>query len=855
MLGQLFRHWTYQLLAPGALLRGRYDSFRKLLEEDKRCLELITALEEIRHGQVQADWARVESLLRALAWASASLARHLTAMNPGQYLDLEPSLRDLLARLEPLARLPEPDAAPPYVLGLEQAATLHRKAGGKAWNLGRVLAGAGLPVPPGFVVSASAFFAFLEHNGLAPRLGELLARVRLDEPGRLEELCAEMQAMVLGGELPPLVEQAVAEAATGLASGPGAARALAVRSSAVGEDSGDGGCHGEGSEVSFAGQYESILGVAPEEAGQAWRRVIASKYSARAVAYRVRYGLADSETPMAVLVLAMVRARASGVVYSLDPAPAERPRIGVYAVRGLGESLVDGSTLPDMFYLSRPDNPALVKSVIQSSVQEGVAGRPMAVLDRVSVKTLADWGLVLERLFGCPQDVEWAQDEDGELYVIQSRPLQAGAPHGGAESQSSPEGMGEADPAAGHEVLLRAGMTASGGVGIGRAHLLGPGEPLRSVPGGSVLVCETLGPDLVSLLGRVTAIVAERGSRASHFASVAREFGLPVIVGATDASRILHSGQAVTVDAGRPAIYAGVVEGLRAAGREGARRRTTPLSRRMERIMPLVSPLTLTDPQSPRFAARFCESVHDFVRFCHEKGAAEMFSLVDRGGRGLSKARRLRTGLSMDFYVLDVGGREPWSRSGASGKDDIAPEALASRPMRALWQGLTHRDVAWAKSLRHMDWQAFDRVSAGVGVLGSKDLASYAVLAEDYLHAMVRFGYHFAVVDALCSEHDDANYVAFRFKGGGADFERRLLRLQFVAEVLRRAGFASDSRGDLLDARFARQDERKCLQRLSLLGILLGQTRLLDMAMTDAAQVERMVEEFWSRYVADIESS
>lgn len=876
MLGQLFRHWTIQLFAPGALLRERYDAFRKLLEADKRCLELITYLEEIRYGQVQVDWARVESLLRALSWSAASLVRHLTAMNPGLYLDLEPSLRELLARIEPLARLPAPEASPPYVLSLEQAASRRNRAGGKAWNLGRVAGsapdGAGLPVPPGFVIATSAFAAFLEHNELAPRLSELLSRVRLDEPGRLEDLCAEMQALVLGGTPPPEVERAVRAAVDGLVRGQEAARAFAVRSSAVGEDA-DGGCGGGASEVSFAGQYESFLNVAPADVARTWPRVLASKYSPRAVAYRVRYGLADSETPMAVLVLAMVRARASGVVYSLDPSPEQRRRgrVGVYAVPGQGESLVDGSTVPDMFYLSRDAVPSVSKAVIQSRVQEGFAGRQRGVLDDISARTLAEWALALERHFGCPQDVEWAQDEQGELYVIQSRPLQAGSAAelwasrpaageraSGAANKTAADEQAEARLGAGHAVLFQGGLTASGGVGAGRAHLLGPGEPLRSVPGGAVLVCETLSPDLVSLLGRVTAIVAERGSRASHFASVAREFGLPVVVGAAGASKSLRHGQAVTVDADSSRILDGVVEELSQAAARRGKRRETPLSRRLEAIMPLVSPLTLTDPDSPRFAPRFSRSLHDIVRFCHEKGVAEMFSLVGRGGRGMSKARRLRTGLPMDFYVLDLGaGREEGERGEKPmGRDDadIAPEDLSSEPMRALWQGLTHRDVAWAKGLKHMDWQAFDRVSAGVGVLGSRDLASYAVLDHDYLHAMVRFGYHFAVVDALCSEHDEANYVAFRFKGGGADFERRLLRLSFIAEVLERAGFASDSRGDLLDARYSRQSIRNCLRRLLLVGIVLGQTRLLDMAMTDAAQVERMAGEFWERYGKDMHS-
>lgn len=859
MLGQLFRHWTYQLFAPGALLRERYDSFRRLLEDDKRCLELITALEEIRYGQVQADWARLESLLRALAWSAGSLARHLVAMNPGQYMDLEPSLRDLLARLEPLAQLPTPYAGPPYVLPLEQVVDARDQAGGKAWNLGRVLVEVGLPVPPGFVVTTSAFFAFLEHNDLAPRLDELLTQVRLDEPERLEALCAEMQDMVLGGALPPAVEQALSEAVAGLTAGSAATR-LAVRSSAVGEDASEVACGDDGSGVSFAGQYESELGVEPAGVRKAWLRVLASKYSPRAVAYRVRYGLADREAPMAVLVLSMIRASASGVVYSLDPvADGRRERIGVYAVPGLGERLVGGSSVPDMFYLSRTDNPAILKSVAQRRVQEGVPGRSTAVLDCHSIKTLADWALVLERIFGCPQDVEWCQDEEGEMYVIQSRPLQAASafaererPQANeddrAQAADSAEGLAD-ELVKGHAVLFRGGLMAASGVAPGRVHLLRDGEPLRSVPGGTVLVCETLSPDLVSLLGRVKAVVAERGSRASHFASVAREFGLPVLVGAAGARTMLRPGQAVTVDADSRVVYEGSVEGLREASQLRAPRRSSPMARRLEAIMPLVSPLTLTDPQTPRFTPRFCRSLHDIVRFCHEKGVAEMFSLVDRGGRGLARAKRLRTGLPMDFYVLDLHGG---TRAKATDKAEIGPDDLASRPMLALWQGLTHQDVVWAKGLKHLDWEAFDQVSAGVGVLGSKELASYAVLSDDYLHAMVRFGYHFAVVDALCCEREEANYVAFRFKGGGADFDHRLLRLAFISEVLQRAGFASNTRSDLLDARYSRQDEQKCLQRLTLLGIILGQTRLMDMAMTGQTQVEAMVDEFWKRYATNI---
>jgi pyruvate,water dikinase len=168
--------------------------------------------------------------------------------------------------------------------------------------------------------------------------------------------------------------------------------------------------------------------------------------------------------------------------------------------------------------------------------------------------------------------------------------------------------------------------------------------------------------------------------------------------------------------------------------------------------------------------------------------------------------------------------------------------------MRACWRGLSHPDITWHKGLLHIDWEQLDRISSGLISLRSSTLASYAIISEDYHHLVLRFGYHFAVLDALCGQDPEANYIAFRFKGGGGSFENRLRRIRLIRSILEWAEFTVQTRGDLLDARFQRREARQILSRLTLMGLLQGKTLLLDMALNSDEQVDQWVEDFMQRY-------
>lgn len=818
-LTRRLHYWATQLFAPNRLLTRKYTAFKELLRHDKRSLELISDLEDIRHSGTLVDTAAVARLTGALSWSVGSLIRSLSSMHPGFYRDLEQRFFELEKALSATLPAFDENRDPPYTLSLIEAADRPALAGGKAHALGRVLQATDLPLPRGFVITTNAFNLFLAHNDLRHRLDELLAEVRFDEGDkRLRELSGEMTGLIRQAEVPEVlvddIRQRLAELRRLPCSGP-----WALRSSAVSEDG----------ENSFAGQYTSILGVDDEDIPAAYMDIIAGKYTPHAITYRVRCGLADQEAGMAVILMEMIESRFSGVMYSRDVMPGEPSSgcLAVYAVAGQGSSLVDGTKEPSVYRFTREkqDRPA--------PVQEDSAVPEVNSLAPVTAAMLAGWGMRLEQLFGSPQDIEWCEDMQGSCRILQCRPLQMTID----DRPAGPEVPEAPDLAS---ILLSGGMTASAGVGSGHVFILQNDTQLADVPNGAVLVTATLPPVLAGILERLRAVVAEGGSRASHFASVARESGLPVISGMHGAMQKLTPGSIVTVDAGRNEVYSGTPWSNGHEKSSGIAW-NTPFMNRLAALMELVSPLHLLDPASPEFSTRYCGSMHDLVRFAHEKGMAEMFSLVSPSGREMTGTRQLVGELPLTMNILDLGGGIVPEESQ---KKVVGPEQIASPLMRACWEGLSDPQVTWDRGLAILDWEQADRHSGGIMSLKSAALGSYAVLARDYLHLVLRFGYHFAVLDTLGGEDPEANYIAFRFKGGGGQYENRLLRVKLIERILAWAGFTVRTKGDLLDARFERRPVDQIISRLTLLGILQGKCRMLDMALTEDGQIDTMTESF-----------
>lgn len=801
---QLFKHWTYQIFAPGTLLRRKYEAFKSLLRHDAIALGLIADLEELFYGQTLADRQRANYLAAKLSETVGIMAGQLVEMNPTGYMDLPEYFRKIDFYVRMALELEQPEVEPPYILSLEDAALFPRLAGTKACNLGRAAKVEGVPVPPGFVITANAYNYFIDYNDLSVRLERLLRQMVVGERDLLARITAEMQELIMAAEVPEEIARGIRFAVSEIIA---TDDLIAVRSSALAEDG----------EISFAGQYASELNVPPNDVLEAYKRVLAGKYCPRAVSYRISNGLTDAETAMAILVLPMVDADNAGVVYSVAPDCHGGDAIGIYSVCGLGEGLVDGSLSPDKAILKRAEQPVIDEDCTPD--EGGLPGRETLLrLGRLAVR--------LEDAFGCPQDIEWVEDVTGELYILQTRPLQ----------QERDEAAIEHEPVAAMPFVEGLECVA-GGVGCGKVYYAHTGEKIARIPDGAVVVIPSLKPSLLNFIDKMSGVIATTGSRASRFAAEARKEGCPVLLGKCD---LPEQGAVVTVDGFTGNLYTGCVESVLTRSTKGKAVPERALQQ-YAKVVPLTVKLNLTDPESSDFTPEGCRSMLDVVRFCHEKSVGEMFSLVDRRGRGMGTSKRLTTNLPLIMYLLDLGGG---LFASAAKNRLVAPDDIKSRPMWAFWCGFSDPRVQWPNQMTHMDWEEFDKASAGVFSFNAKLLASYGLISEDYFHLMLRFGYHLSVLDSVCGPDVASNYIHFRFKGGGAGFDQRLLRLAFVQKVLDKYGFDTTIRGDLIDARCSQVGENKIRRLLVRLGYLMAITRLMDIRMDDMEQVEAEVDRF-----------
>jgi pyruvate,water dikinase len=421
--------------------------------------------------------------------------------------------------------------------------------GGKGANLGEMTA-AGLPVPDGFILTIEAYQQFYDGNRLGVRIAEEAKRVDPDDPGALERVASALRKIILDAAIPEHLAVAIENAYEALVKDANNAR-VAVRSSATAEDT---------AQYSFAGMFESFLNVATK-AGVlgAVKGCWASTFSARVLFYRIKHHL-PVEMPVAVVVQRMVDSEKSGVMFTTDPATRDSTRMVIEATWGLGEAIVQGAVTPDRHVLSKQN-----LSVVSTSIAEkefllawdeagrttnriDLIGQPRSkepVLTPGELSTLGNLGLRAEQHYGVPQDVEFAIAGD-EIYLTQSRPIttlqQQKAPSGDDTSAKSP---------------LVHGLGASPGRATGPVRVLASPADESSMQQGEILVTRMTSPDWVPIMRRAAAIVTDAGGMTSHAAIVARELGLPCVVGAHDATRTLTTGTLVTVDGSAGTIVAG----------------------------------------------------------------------------------------------------------------------------------------------------------------------------------------------------------------------------------------------------------------------------------------------------------
>jgi pyruvate,water dikinase len=808
----LFKHWSRRLFSPERLLRQTYESFKTLLDYDLESHELMAEFEALYYEDRREDFARIRDRYRHLAQSVAGMVAALEQMHPGQAGEL----RDYFNKYDFYIRLrlapPEQFLIPPYVVGHDVSADV-ALVGSKSANLTRLNQAARAQIPPGFTITTTTFALLVEHNRLRPAIDLLLASIDLESGAGLEETSQALMTLVRRMEMPTPVRQEILRAYDQLAAlSPKAPLLMAVRSSALHEDSGS----------SFAGQYHSVLNVSRDDLCAAYLEVLASKYTPQALVYRIQVGLSDEEAAMAVMVLAMVDAVSSGVVYTRDPAAGGGVTLLIHSTPGLGLSLVGGEVVPDVFLFP-------LHSTTPSRLIAANPATPPS-LSMESAQQLAAIARDLETFFGNPQDIEWALDCHQELFILQSRPLRmAAVPPSPATAIVFPEVA----------PLLAGAQPASRGIAFGVVvHLEQKAQ--TTVPPGSVLVTRQIPPSLVRFIPHLKAVVCEQGALTGHFATVCREFGVVLLVAATGAMSRLPAGLEVTVDGTAGVVYSGRMGALLARQETAEPAVSSAFSQRIRALLDYITPLHLVDPEDTDFRPQSCRSLHDIIRYAHEKAVQTMFGLGDITSAASSHCKKMATDLPLGMYLLDIGGAFI-----DHGGTNIAPENLKAEPFLALWQGLGHPEIDW-RTHPAFDWKRFgDMALAGGMASGNdKEFASYAIVSPDYLNLNMHFGYHFTLVDCLCGPEPRANYCQIRFAGGGGDYQGRTLRLMLLDRILGRLGFTVTIQGDLLDARVSAAPATDLKVLLVAVGRLLGMTRLLDMVLEEE-EIEGFIAQFF----------
>nr|WP_319392540.1 PEP/pyruvate-binding domain-containing protein [uncultured Desulfobacter sp.] len=844
MIKNLFRHWTYQVFAPGTVLREKYEAFKRLLDHDRAAHEYLASLEDLYYNQRRVDLEFAAATYEAFSAEVAAMVRELLAMCPNGYWSLKEYHKKFDFYVRFMLAPPKFDFSPPFILTLDQDLCLDEKsAGGKAATLARLKQDLGLPVPQGFVITTRAFHFFMEAANLYPFVRQQLAGLDMDDPAGLAATARTLEKAILAVTLP---EELVTEIDAGLAQcrgalgKEGATLKFAVRSSAVREDG----------DVSFAGQYLSLMHVDMADLGTAYKRVIASKYSPAALSYRIRSGIPDHDTPMAVLVLGMIEARSAGVIYTRDVNGRDPDSLTIYSTWGLGGSVVDGRVTPDMIRVDQDGGITGIRAGNKNRrlVPDGTHGTCMAdtpkaehhalSIGTTEILTLNKWARTVEEYFKTPQDMEWCLSVARALYLLQSRPLNA---REGVE-------MNRSVPLPDLTPLCRAGQIICPGRAEGPVFKLNRLEQLEDMPDHAVVAAPFGLPQYAAAIHRMAGIILETGSAAGHFASVAREFNLPAII-CTDGFDALESGSMVTLDAESGTVYPGQIKSLLAPSPGRSDPDGFSKSIFMEKLGFMIrfcADLKLTDPDAGDFTPDACRSMHDIIRFVHETAVREMFSLGQRKGTRKKGARQLISGLPMLFYVLDVGSEahaglcaEPPTKSVLGMRD------LASIPLKALFKGLAHPDICWDEA-GHFDWEAYDKIVMAGGIISadSPQFGSYAVVSRTYMNLNLRFGYHFVILDCICTQYPEQNYILFRFSGGGGNSGGRWRRAGFIAGVLEKIGFITQVTADLIDGRIIEVDETRIQAVLDLTGRLLGATKLMDMYLKEETDVQAYITAF-----------
>ncbi|MBF0119746.1 MAG: pyruvate, water dikinase [Desulfobacterales bacterium] len=839
-LGNIFRifkkkeHTEEDLEELRLSFKERYHSFKLLLSANNSALEVMGAIDQALQGNNPFGMSFIRASSTAASVSVYKLIKHLNEISNNKYTELFLRFEEIQDSIQKILSQKKTIKDEVMVVPLRSVdRDMYDLVGSKMANIGEIKNKISLKVPPGFVITSCAYNLFIEHNHLQDEIDRRLQSVEADNIEELYTVSSKIQNLIINSKIPQKLEEDIKTSWDELAKEAGKEITVAMRSSAFGEDTEDN---------SFAGQYRSELNVSFDHIFDAYKEIIASKYSLTAITYRLNKGFKDEDIFMSVGCMVMVDAVCGGVMYSRSPLDINDDSIFINSSWGLPKTVVDGNSDCDLFVVSRKNMEITYRDIKNKKnkfvcyPKEGVCrvditgeNANLQSVSDIDICQLSKLAIKMEDHYLSPQDIEWAINQIGEVFILQCRPLKQ------MENLKIdyPEDLSNKE-----NLITSGGITICPGVGSGKVVLVKTGADILSFTEGSVLVTNQALPRWASLLNRAKAVITEQGSFAGHFANVAREFRVPSIFGLKGILEKLNNGDIVTVDANAKRIYRGKVEiSYNNLGEKKNFMEGSPVYETLREVSRLIVPLNLLDPDSFEFKPLSCKTFHDITRFAHEKSVHEMFEFGKTHNFSEKSSKQLFYKVPMQWWVLNL---DDGFKEEVIGKY-VHLDNIVSVPMLTIWDGIIA--IPWdgppidGKGLMSVMFQATTNTSLSVGTRSKYTERNYFMISKNYCSLTSRLGFHFLVVESMISDRTRENYIRFQFKGGAADYNRRVRRVQFVGEVLEKYGFKSEVIKDTIICSLDAQEKDFMLSRLKIIGYITIHTRQLDMIMNGEARI------------------
>ncbi len=816
-------------------LKWRYQIFRSLLYENTKAVELITDI-DLKLRESDFFGPDIHHKIHELIDITGELVEKLNQLDYERHTSLFNIHKKLSKRINELLKKVPTHKDIPLCVTLDEVLPHYASfAGGKAASLARLKSQDKFNVPDGFSILVNACRYFLDESGLSVKILKRLQPFLFQDKEVTKELEEEIKQEIMSADMPGSLEEALKHmSARFFDQGKG----LAVRSSALSED----GLH-----HSFAGQFTSVLNVVSFEALKvAVKEVISSNFNSRSLAYRIGAGMKALDFNMAVLCIEMIDAQKAGVIFSMDPNDPKEETMLITALYGMGELVVSGASMADVYKPYRENlkdlfsvPPVVAKKskrlvldphggLKEDEIPPQLQNEP--VLSNDEVRKLVDLALELEHMFNGPQDIEWAIDRKGTVWLLQTRPL--------IMEGHKTRPVFRFDK---RKPIFKGALITSRGVATGRVKKIRKRKDLDSdFSEPTILVLHRSLVDAAKVIGKVRGLLVDFGNPADHLSCVAREYGRPMLVGLVNAMENLEEGQWITVDGEHGKVFPAEQDEIKKAVEEFEKEQASADQKKrvsqekdgvLQQLKELTIKLNLTDAYGPTFSIMECRSLHDIVRYVHEKAVIAFFEAGDELLEETSGVvYRLESDIPFFLHIIDVGGGLGPS---LSKKRSVTPDEIVCKPFRALWRGISTPGLRWAGPPPVVGdvssvigrWMSDTRSQRPIG------MPNYLIIARDYLNLNARMDFHFTMVDTVCGLDTKENYVKFRFKGGGTTMKQRHRRALAIGEILERADFFTDVKADLVNAIFEYAPSDIIEEKLVIVGRLLGFTRLIDAAM------------------------